>query len=262
MICGCAGSVAGQVGHDVGMRVQFVGSGDAFGSGGRWQTCIHLEAGGQALLVDCGATSLVALKAQGLDPNAVGAVVVTHLHGDHFGGLPFLILDGQFSHRTAPLLVAGPPGTRARLTQAMETQFPGSSRAQRRFPVQVTELATDGTPAGLGAARVRGWEVEHARGAPPLALRVELGGRSFGYSGDTEWTTALAEAAGGADLFAAEAYTFDRPVRYHLDYQTLRAHLGEIHARRVVLTHMSPAMLTRLADADLPAAYDGMTADL
>ena len=91
------------------MRLRFVGSGDAFGSGGRWQTCIYLAAEGQVVLVDCGATSLVALKAQGLDPSAVGAVAVTHLHGDHFGGLPFSILDGQFSRRSAPLLVAGPP---------------------------------------------------------------------------------------------------------------------------------------------------------
>ena len=244
------------------MRVRFVGSGDAFGSGGRWKTCIRLSGEGQVLLVDCGATSLVALKAQGLDPRAVDAVAVTHLHGDHFGGLQFLILDGQFSRRSAPLQVAGPPGIRARLAEAMEALFPGSSQAQRRFPVEVTELRTDGKAAGLGAATVRGWEVEHACGAPPLALRVELGGTSFAYSGDTQWTAALAKAAHGADLFAVEAYTFDRPVRYHLDYQTLRAHLGEIRARRIVLTHMSAAMLTRLADTDLPAAYDGMTADL
>jgi len=111
------------------MRVRFVGSGDAFGSGGRWQTCIHLSGDGQVLLVDCGATSLTALRAQGLDPGAIGAVAVTHLHGDHFGGLPFLILDGQFRHRTAPLLVAGPPGIGGRLVQAMETLFPGSSQA-------------------------------------------------------------------------------------------------------------------------------------
>ena len=97
------------------MRVHFAGSGDAFGSGGRCQTCIHVSGGGQVLLVDCGASSLVALKAQGLDPGAVDAVAVTHLHGDHFGGLPFLILDGQFSRRSAPLQVAGPPGIRARL---------------------------------------------------------------------------------------------------------------------------------------------------
>jgi ribonuclease BN (tRNA processing enzyme) len=168
------------------MRVRFAGSGDAFGSGGRWQTCLHLAAGGQVLLVDGGATSLVALKARGLDPNAVGAVAVSHLHGDHFGGLPFLILDGQFSCRSAPLLVAGPPGIRGRLVQAREALFPGLGSAHRRFPVEVIELATDGTPAALGAASVRGWEVEHACGAPPLALRVELGGVSFAYSGDTQ----------------------------------------------------------------------------
>ncbi len=244
------------------MRVRFVGSGDAFGSGGRWQTCIRLSSEGQVLLVDCGATSLTAMKAQGLDPDEVGAVAVTHLHGDHFGGLPFLILDGQFSRRSTPLLVAGPPGTGARLAEAMEALFPGSSQVQRRFEVKITELRTDGTPVSLGAAAVRGWEVEHACGAPPLALRVELGGRSFAYSGDTQWTGALAEAARGADLFAVEAYTFDRPVRYHLDYQTLREHLGELRARRIVLTHMSADMLARLADVGTPAAYDGMTIDL
>jgi ribonuclease BN (tRNA processing enzyme) len=244
------------------MRVQFAGSGDAFGSGGRFQTCIHVSGGGQVLLVDCGATSLVALKAQGLDPHAVDAVAVTHLHGDHFGGLPFLILDGQFSRRSAPLTIAGPAGTRARLTAAMETLFPGSSLTRRRFGVEVIELPADGTPAAVGAATVRGWQVEHACGAPPLAVRVDLDGASFAYSGDTEWTPALAHAAQGADLFAVEAYTFDRPVRYHLDYQTLREHRGEIGAERVVLTHMSAAMLGRLADAELPAAYDGLTVDL
>jgi ribonuclease BN (tRNA processing enzyme) len=244
------------------MRVWFAGSGDAFGSGGRMQTCIHVAGGEQVLLVDCGATSLVALKAQGLDPNAVDAVAVTHLHGDHFGGLPFFILDGQFSRRSTPLLVAGPPGIRARLEKAMETLFPGSGQGHRRFPVEVTELAPDGTPARLGAATVRGWQVEHACGAPPLALRVELGGASFAYSGDTQWTPALADAARGADLFAAEAYTFDRPIRYHLDYRTLRDHLGDIRAERLVLTHMSTGMLSRLADADLPAAYDGMIINL
>jgi ribonuclease BN (tRNA processing enzyme) len=236
-----------------------VGSGDAFGSGGRWQTCIQVTGDGQVLLIDCGATSLAALKAQGLDPGVISGVAITHLHGDHFGGLPFLILDGQFAGRSAPLMVAGPPGTAARLAQSMEVLFPGSSSARRRFPVQVSELSTDGAPQHLGAALVRGWEVEHASGAPPLALRVDLGGASFGYSGDSQWTSALADAARGTDLFAAEAYTFARPIRYHLDYATLRAHLHELQATRVVLTHMSDDMLSRLADVDLPTAHDGLT---
>ncbi|MCK2215774.1 MBL fold metallo-hydrolase [Actinomadura sp. ATCC 31491] len=244
------------------MRVRFIGSGDAFGSGGRWQTCIGVDAGGLRLLVDCGATSLTAMKAQGLDPGSVDAVVLSHLHGDHFGGLPFLILDGQFSRRTRPLRVLGPPGAGARLSEAMETLFPGSSRVRRRFPVEVEELAVDGAPAALGPLSVRGWQVVHECGAPPLAVRVDDGRAAFAYSGDTEWTPALVAAARGASLLAAEAYTYDRPIRYHLDYRTLRAHAAELDAERIVLTHMSGAMLARLADAAHPAAHDGLTLDL
>jgi ribonuclease BN (tRNA processing enzyme) len=243
-------------------NVVFVGSGDAFGSGGRRQTCIGLTGDDQFMLVDCGTTSILGLKALGLDPSLVSAVVISHLHGDHFGGLPFLILDGQFSGRTRPLVVAGPPGTRDRLTQAMEVLFPGSSQVRRRFEVEVRELALDGSPQPAGAATVRGWEVEHASGAPPLAVRVDLGGVSFGYSGDTQWTPALVHAARDADLFAAEAYTFDQPVRYHLDYATLRAHLTELDARQLILTHMSSDLLSHLDEVDLPTAHDGLAIDL
>jgi ribonuclease BN (tRNA processing enzyme) len=243
-------------------NVVFVGSGDAFGSGGRRQTCIGLTGDDQFMLVDCGTTSILGLKALGLDPSLVSAVVISHLHGDHFGGLPFLILDGQFSGRTRPLVVAGPPGTRDRLTQAMEVLFPGSSQVRRRFEVEVRELALDGSPQPAGAATVRGWEVEHARGAPPLAVRVDLGGVSVGYSGDTQWTPALVHAARDADLFAAEAYTFDQPVRYHLDYATLRAHLTELDARQLILTHMSSDLLSHLDEVDLPTAHDGLAIDL
>jgi ribonuclease BN (tRNA processing enzyme) len=243
------------------MHVRFVGSGDAFGSGGRWQTCIQVTAAGQVILVDCGATSLVALRTQGIDPGTIDAVAVTHLHGDHFGGLPFLILDGQFSRRTRPLRIIGPPGTGARLTAAMEALFPGSAQAERRFETRVAELPP-GDGLDLDGLRVRCWPVVHASGAPPLALRVDDGHASFAYSGDTEWTPALLEAGRGASIFAVEAYTYDRRVRYHLDYRTLHDHAGAIGADRIVLTHMSADMLGRLAEAEFPAASDGLAFDL
>jgi ribonuclease BN (tRNA processing enzyme) len=100
------------------MHVIIAGSGDAFGSGGRFQTCIAVagHAVGQPhTLLDCGATSLTALRLQHLDPSMISTVVISHLHGDHFGGLPFLILDGQSRHRTADLTVAGPADTGNRL---------------------------------------------------------------------------------------------------------------------------------------------------
>jgi ribonuclease BN (tRNA processing enzyme) len=216
---------------------------------------------GQVLLVDCGATSLVALMAQGLDPNTVGAVTVTHPHGDHFGGLPFLILDGQFSHRTAPLLVAGRrgygpagPGDGDPVPRlwpnAPAVPGPGNRTGDRRHTRQ----------SGRGEGARVGGRVPLRRPAAGAAGRTRRA--SFAYSGDTQWTPALAETAQGADLLAVEAHTFDRSIRYHLDYQTLRAHLGELHAKRVVLTHMSDGMLGRLTEVNLPAAYDGMAIDL
>src|SRR5207245_8976218 len=90
------------------LQVQFLGSGDAFGSGCRLQTCILVKGAGEPLLLDCGATSLVAMKRSGVEPNEIGLVLLSHLHGDHFGGLPFLVLDGQFSRRTKPLVIYGP----------------------------------------------------------------------------------------------------------------------------------------------------------
>src|ERR1700722_20301813 len=148
------------------VTVTFAGSGDAFGSGGRFQACIHLRAAGLApVLLDCGATSLSALKACGLDPGEIGSVFVSHLHGDHFGGLPFLILDAQFSRRTAPLVVAGPPGLARRLTEALECMFPGSSSTPRRFAVDCVELLPDSTTT-LAGVTVTAWEVDHPSGAP------------------------------------------------------------------------------------------------
>lgn len=241
-----------------GVTVRFLGSGDTFGSGGRLQTCIHLQADGAHLLIDCGASSLIAMRRFGVDPGLIDVILLTHLHGDHFGGLPLFVLDAQLvSRRTRPLMVAGPPGLEGRIRDAMEVLFPGSSRTPLKFPLQFLELAPS-TVARMGSAAVTPYTVVHASGAPAYALRVECGGKIITYSGDTEWTDALIPAAGGADLFICEAYYFDKKVRYHLDYQTLRERRADIGCRRMILTHMSEDMLRRLPDVDAEWAEDGM----
>ncbi len=241
------------------VEIRFVGSGDAFGSGGRFQACIRLHGDGYTVLVDCGATSLTAMKSQHLDPGQVDVVAVSHLHGDHFGGLPFLILDGQFSRRTRPLTVLGPSGTTERLHVAMETFYPGSTTVQRRYPLRVVELDGVGGRVEIGPLAVRSWQVDHASAAPALALQARLGEAVFGYSGDTAWTQTLFEAAEGSDVFACEAYTFGRPVRYHLDLADVRAHGRQLDTGRLILTHLGPTVLDRLNDIGYDTATDGLT---
>jgi ribonuclease BN (tRNA processing enzyme) len=249
--------------HEPTIRVTFAGSGDAFGSGGRYQACIHLQGhnGLAPVLLDCGATSLSALKRLGLDPGHIATVFVSHLHGDHFGGLPFLILDGQFSRRTAPLTVAGPPGIARRLTDAMEAMFPGSSTAPRRYTVDVVELVP-GTTAMVAGVTVSAWEVDHPSGAPPLALRLALANKTIAYTGDTAWTDALIEVAHGADLLIAEAYYRDKNIPYHLRYADLDTHRNQLSSGRIVVTHMSADMLDHQDEILFETAHDGLVIDL
>jgi ribonuclease BN (tRNA processing enzyme) len=238
------------------VKVRFLGSGDAFGSGGRFQTCIHVESGASQLLLDCGASSLIAMRRFGVDPQAIDTVILSHLHGDHFGGVPFLILDGQFKRRTRALMVAGPPGVEKRVREAMEVFFPGSTRIERKFETRFVELA-DRVAVEVGPVHVTGFEVSHASGAPPFALRIAGEGKVVAYSGDTEWTENLVDAARGADLFIAEALFYDKRVRYHLDLATLLEHRARLECRRLILTHMGEDVLARLDGLAVEAAEDG-----
>jgi len=239
------------------VEVLFLGSGDAFGSGGRLQSCICVQSGEVRFLLDCGASALVGMKRYGVDPSGIGLILLSHLHGDHFGGIPFLILDGQFSRRTQPLLVAGPPGVEGRVREAMEVFFPGSSRVQRKFPVEFAEMK-ERAESSFGDIRVTPFPVVHSSGSPSFALRVGCGGKEIGYSGDTEWTGSLIEAARGTDLFISECYLFDKKVNYHLNYQILKEQKGNLGCRRLVLTHMGEDVLKHLPSlGDMELAEDG-----
>lgn len=178
------------------MRLQVLGCGDAFGSGGRFHTCFHVEGRNGAVLIDCGASALIAIRRFGVDPNGIRAVFVTHLHGDHFGGLPWLILDGQLvSGRTETLTIVGPPGLRTRLPAAMEVLFPGSSTAERRFAVEIVEIEPE-HPVEAGGVRAEAFPMRHPSGAPAQALRLTVDGKVVTYTGDTEWVEAIIQRAG------------------------------------------------------------------
>jgi ribonuclease BN (tRNA processing enzyme) len=247
------------------MQLTIVGCGDAFGSGGRFNTCFFLETAKGTLLVDCGASSLVALKARGLDPDRIDGIVLSHLHGDHFGALPFLLLDAQFlARRERPLLIAGPPGTRARLDQLLEVFFPKSTTNKWRFSWNVMEIEV-GRPTDVLGHSVTTTEVLHYSGAPSTAIVLSDGEKRFAYSGDTEWVEGLVCVADGADLLIIECFAYSGQLPGHLSWDMLKQRLPDLRARRIMLTHMNPDMLAHLDEvraAGVLVAEDGAVIDI
>ena len=240
------------------VEVRFVGSGDAFGSGGRFQTCIALRSSKGLFLVDCGASSLIAMRQQQIEPRDVTKILITHLHGDHFGGLPFFLLDAQLvSKRTAPLTLVGPPGLEARLMEAMEILFTGSSKVEPNFEIRFVELKPR-TPTTVEEIEVTAFPAAHFSGAPSYSLRVEVEQKVFVYSGDTQWTDTLIEASDRADLFVCESYVFDKDVPLHNSYRAIMQHRPRLTCKRVILTHMSDDVLSRADELELPTAEDGL----
>jgi len=245
------------------MRLQFVGSGDAFGSGGRFNTCLHVTGAQSYFLIDCGASSLIAMKKFGVVQNDIQAILFTHFHADHFGGIPFFMLDAQFfTKRVEPLIIAGPPGLEDWYVRVMETSFPGSSGTKPKFDLTFIELAV-GQRTEIGTLIVTPYQMVHGNPDGPFhALRVEVEGKIITYTGDTAWTDEIISAAKDADLFLPEAYFRDKQVPLHLDVATLEKHLPEIGAKRVILTHMSDDMLAQTADVPFECAEDGLVVEV
>lgn len=243
--------------HRVGIRVTFLGSGNAFAAGGRAHACILVEHGAGALLLDCGGASLPAITRR-TDPGRIDAIAVTHLHGDHFGGIPFLMDEQKWSGRTRPLAIGGPPSLRERLDQ-VAAGF-GMDFATLRYEWSVVTLGR--TPTTLAGAEVVAIPVRHSPDAEPHGLRVRIGGTVIAYSGDAVWSEALVELADGADLFVSECTWYSKRDPVHLNALDLKEHGPRLRARRIVLTHLGAEALAHRAELPYEVADDGTVVEL
>lgn len=247
------------------MRLTILGCGDAFNSGGRFSSSYLLEGGQTRFMLDCGPSTLPALKRASIDPNAIPLVFISHLHGDHIAGLPFLVLDGMFQgKRESPLTMIGPPGLEARYRLACEVFYPRFLNMPRPFPLNFVEIEKNVRREfdGIGVTPL---EVDHFSGAPSFGFRFEVDDRLFAFSGDTGWTDNVIHAGKGADLYLIECCHYDLKLPMHLDYLTIEKNADRIGAKKLLLTHMCESMLARLADVDrtrFMLAEDGMVVDI
>ena len=244
------------------VRITCLGSGDAFSSGGRRMSGYFIETPESALLLDCGPTVLEAFRSLRLSAASLDMVFLSHLHGDHFGGMPFLFLHYMYIEpRTQPLRIAGSPGT--------------ESRVRSLFELTYTDTAAEGLPFDLSfidavpyAAietkdiRITPFPVPHQASPQSLGCEIIAGGQKIVYSGDSGWTEELPARTQGADIFLCECTFFESRSGTHLDYPRIMENRDRFGAKRILLTHLGQEVLERQCEVDLDMASDGLVIEL
>jgi ribonuclease BN (tRNA processing enzyme) len=217
------------------MRVTVLGSGDAFGSGGRRQSSYLVEASGRTFLMDCGPTVLASLQDVRVSPEAIDFVLISHLHGDHFAGIPFLLMEYSYeARRTRELVIAGPRGTEERVRDLFRAMYLEASAKPLDYPVRYVTLEADRDVELLDVA-VEPFAVPHQQSEPSLGFRVRAEGRTVMYSGDSGWTEEFVRRSAGVDLFICECCYYDSRFDFHINYPGLEPNLPRIGAKRLIL---------------------------
>jgi ribonuclease BN (tRNA processing enzyme) len=244
------------------LRVTFLGTGDAFSSCGSFQAAYLVRGAGVSVLLDCGASTLGSMKRFGVAAGAIDGVILSHLHGDHFSGLPFLFIEYKYEQpRQRPLYIAGPPGTEERVRALFAAAYRELAAQPLPYALRFVEMPP-GRAVQLGDVRVEPFQVPHQETDISLGVRVGIDGRTLLYSGDTGWTEELVRYSEGTDLFICECCFFETRLPVHLDYPRIAEHRARFGARRMILTHLGREVLARRHEIADELATDGLTVEL
>ena len=243
-------------------EVVFIGTSDAFGAGGRRQSAVFVRGERGGMLLDCGGTTNTGLAQLGLPRDEVDVILISHFHGDHFGGIPAFLYGSLYEdQRKHPLEIIGPPGVEARVYRLAEAMGHPLSDREWSFPVQYREIhASESLSAG--PADISAFATQHQPEAHPQGYRVQLGRERITYSGDTGWFDALAGHVASSDLFICECTLHRAGLDFHLSLEELREHREDLDCGRLIVTHLGESMTDERGRIEIETADDGMVVKL
>jgi len=254
----------------------------------RAQSCTAVFVGGQFLLFDAGDGAQRSMEGLNLPSAQLRAIFVTHFHSDHIAGLGEVISRSWMLGRTTRLPVHGPAGVE-RVVEGFNLAY--ASDETHRNAHHGDDVMPMGVLAGLprpfgdvgvdgkvvydeGGVVVRAFSVDHDPVAPAVGYRIEHRGRVVALSGDTDDAVGLRALARNADVMVTETMEkrfvldlacglagagnprneaiFRDIMDYHLDLLKVGEIATAVGVKRVVLTHLIPAI-----DADEADRYFG-----
>ena len=243
-------------------EVVFIGTSDAFGAGGRRQSAVFVRGERGGMLLDCGATTNTGLAQLEIARDEIDVILVSHFHGDHFGGIPgFLYAALYADHRRHPLEIVGPPEIEKRVRTLASAMGHHLGNREWTFPIRFREIRPDES-LEAGPAALRAFATAHQLEAHPQGYQVRLGRESIAYSGDTGWFDALPRAVAGSGLFICECTLECAGLDFHLSLEELRVHRDDLDCGRMILTHLGDEMAPLRGQIEFETADDGLAVKL
>ena len=238
--------------------VYCLGTGDAFSAGGRNHAAYLIRHASGTLLLDCGPSILAALKQQKLSAGLIDVILLSHFHGDHFAGLPFLFLEYIYIEpRRKSLKIAGPSGVQRRVVQIFQAMYPDSAAEPLPYDLEFIEIEAR-QKLSLNGIEIDAFPVPHQKSQLSLGYEILLQGKKIVYTGDSGWTEDLVARAQGAHLLLCECSFFESRYDTHLDYPRIAENARRLGAKKILLTHLGDEVLRRSQDVELEMASDGL----
>ena len=208
-------------------------------------------------MLDCGATTLTSFNRHNIPMDPIDGILLSHLHGDHIAGLPFLFLHYvNIEPRTKSLRILGPESLETSIKQLYKIMYPNDASSPLPFELDFTEVQLR-RKYSLDILQIEPFRARHQDSPPSYGYTLELDGRRIVYTGDTGWSDELPARAKGADLFICECSFYDTKLDTHLDYLTIKERLADCGYKKMVLTHFGQEVLEKSQQLDLKLAYDG-----
>ncbi len=203
------------------LQVVICGSGSPLPDATRAAACTAVIAGGEFVIVDSGPGSWEVLDLANLPIGRLSAVLLTHFHSDHIGGLGEATTQSWIAGRAKPLAVYGPEGVERVVAgfaeaYASDVDYRVAHHGEGYLPRAAAPAEAHGVALGdapdasatvfeRNGLKVTMFRVDHEPVRPAVGYRFDFAGRSVVVSGDTVKSASLTLHAKGADVLIHEA---------------------------------------------------------